>query len=147
MTHAMILTAVTDKVHTETFLQVCVCRAHANMGLISRQIDSNSLSHQSLAACLGCSNRLQFLMVMSISPVLSNPSCQNTELPVVSGSHSYLPIDCLFIFQGGKEGFEKWRVENSWGDDRGNKGNTTVLSAFLGHFYLTPSHRDVDSPR
>ncbi|CAF88549.1 unnamed protein product, partial [Tetraodon nigroviridis] len=24
--------------------------------------------------------------------------------------------------KNGKEGFEKWRVENSWGDDRGNKG-------------------------
>lgn len=30
--------------------------------------------------------------------------------------HNYVPQD-------GKEGcYEKWRVENSWGDDRGNKG-------------------------
>lgn len=31
----------------------------------------------------------------------------------------YLPFTLL---QNGKEGYEKWRVENSWGDDRGNKG-------------------------
>lgn len=30
---------------------------------------------------------------------------------------------CIFApLQNGKEGYEKWRVENSWGDDRGNKG-------------------------
>lgn len=34
---------------------------------------------------------------------------------------------CFFTFvsrpQNGKEEcYEKWRVENSWGDDRGNKG-------------------------
>lgn len=27
------------------------------------------------------------------------------------------------LLQNGKDGYEKWRVENSWGDDRGNKGN------------------------
>lgn len=34
--------------------------------------------------------------------------------------------DChgLLLAQDGQEdAFEKWRVENSWGEDRGNKGN------------------------
>lgn len=30
----------------------------------------------------------------------------------------------LVLAQDGQEdAFEKWRVENSWGEDRGNKGN------------------------
>ncbi len=30
--------------------------------------------------------------------------------------------------QNGKEGcYEKWRVENSWGDDRGNKGEGVTI--------------------
>lgn len=63
--------------------------------------------------------------MLSISPLVSNPSCEDTFFALKCGSHSYLPIICLLfaVSQDGKEGYEKWRVENSWGDDRGNKGN------------------------
>lgn len=43
----------------------------------------------------------------------------------LAGSFAVLFISLFLLFalpQNGKEGYEKWRVENSWGDDRGNKG-------------------------
>lgn len=43
-----------------------------------------------------------------------------------------LPLSHLVfaLLQDGKEGFEKWRVENSWGDDRGNKGRAVKIPSF-----------------
>lgn len=64
MTHAMILTAVTDKVATQP---------------VDASVDTHSPS------------------IRSSSPALVLPQVE-------------------------KGGYEKWRVENSWGDDRGNKG-------------------------
>lgn len=82
MTHAMILTAVTDKVpsHKHT-TQVGDCSVNSHSTYTSRLTGihtfrvSQGLLHQSLASCLRCFNRLQFLIVMSISPLVSNPSC------------------------------------------------------------------------
>ncbi|XP_077578503.1 bleomycin hydrolase [Stigmatopora nigra] len=34
----------------------------------------------------------------------------------------------------GKEGFEKWRVENSWGDDRGNKGYLIMTDDWFSEY-------------
>lgn len=52
-------------------------------------------------------------------------------------AHAPLPphsLVSLSLSQDGKEGFEKWRVENSWGDDRGNKGKPRdALSRFTLH--------------
>uniref|UniRef100_A0A8C5CB56 Bleomycin hydrolase n=1 Tax=Gadus morhua TaxID=8049 RepID=A0A8C5CB56_GADMO len=36
--------------------------------------------------------------------------------------------------EGGKEGFEKWRVENSWGDDRGNKGYLIMTDEWFSEY-------------
>ncbi|KAG7281436.1 hypothetical protein CRUP_029885 [Coryphaenoides rupestris] len=35
---------------------------------------------------------------------------------------------------GGKEGYEKWRVENSWGDDRGNKGYLIMTDEWFSEY-------------
>lgn len=43
----------------------------------------------------------------------------------VSVPLSHNPVFALL--QDGKEGYEKWRVENSWGDDRGNKGGAVQI--------------------
>uniref|UniRef100_A0A3Q2NN65 Bleomycin hydrolase n=1 Tax=Fundulus heteroclitus TaxID=8078 RepID=A0A3Q2NN65_FUNHE len=34
----------------------------------------------------------------------------------------------------GKEGYEKWRVENSWGDDRGNKGYLIMTDDWFSEY-------------
>ncbi|KAI3353901.1 hypothetical protein L3Q82_005108 [Scortum barcoo] len=44
----------------------------------------------------------------------------------------------------GKEGYEKWRVENSWGDDRGNKD--CIDKRHLGHWMTRPSTDNDDRP-
>ncbi|XP_003968294.1 bleomycin hydrolase [Takifugu rubripes] len=52
----------------------------------------------------------------------------------------------------GKEGYEKWRVENSWGDDRGNKGYLIMTDDWFSEFvyevvvdkkFLSPDVLDV----
>lgn len=48
----------------------------------------------------------------------------------LSGLFSVPLPDCrifFFLLQNGKDGYEKWRVENSWGDDRGNKGTALKI--------------------
>lgn len=129
MTHAMILTAVTDKVHTQKH------RESTDVSLFSKLVQTRTNSHTHMyefprvycikvllhvyVALGGCS----FFIVLSISPLVNSPSCQDTFISLISSSLSFLPISCLLISKDGKEGYEKWRVENSWGDDRGNKGN------------------------
>lgn len=135
MTHAMILTAVTDKVRTHkhtVFIGVWLFSefvqtwsAYTSRSTVIHTFwVSQGLSYQSFAACLCFFNWLHFFIALSISPLINSPSCHDTFISLVSASYSYLPIACLWISQDGKEGYEKWRVENSWGDDRGNKGNT-----------------------
>lgn len=134
MTHAMILTAVTDKVHSHNHaVQVCDCLVHSCVHAVLIQTVQREHTHSEFpkvycmkvlpcvyAALIRCSF---FFVVLSIPPFLSNPSCQDTFFPLVSLLSPI--VSCSpSVSQDGKEGYEKWRVENSWGDDRGNKGNT-----------------------
>lgn len=104
---------------------VCTCSTYTNCPARTHTLRiSQGLLYESLAVCLRCFNPLQFFfVVLSIPPFLSNPSCQDTFFPLVSLLSPI--VSCSpSVSQDGKEGYEKWRVENSWGDDRGNKGNT-----------------------
>lgn len=73
MTHAMILTAVTDKVHSHNHaVQVCDCLVHSCVHAVLIQTVqrehthtlriSQGLLYESLAVCLRCFNPLQFFL-------------------------------------------------------------------------------------
>lgn len=62
MTHAMILTAVTDKVRSH--------KPTRTMGTCTRNTHTFPV-----CVCLHCSNPLQFFIILSISSAVSNPSC------------------------------------------------------------------------
>lgn len=126
MTHDMILTAVTDKVclHKCT-AQVCFCSVNPCKHTVRMQADQRK--HQGFLLCvyidlIGCS----LYIVMSISPLISYPSCSLLQSLLVT-----LIFFSLSLSQDEKGGYEKWRVENSWGDDRGNKGNKHIITLFL----------------
>lgn len=62
---------------------------------------------------------------MSVSPPHKSPQLCDI-LIFLSSSLSRLSLS-----QDEKGGYEKWRVENSWGDDRGNKGNKQSITLSL----------------
>lgn len=87
MTHAMILTAVTDKVRSSRpTLQELRPEKHT---------PHTFLVSQSSAVCLHCSNPLQFFIILSISSVLSKPSCLVTFSAFDFNSYSHLVFVCL----------------------------------------------------
>lgn len=63
-----------------------------------------------------------FNKVMSVSP--PHKSTQLCHILIFLSSF-------LFLSQDEKGGYEKWRVENSWGDDRGNKGSKHSDTLYL----------------
>lgn len=61
---------------------------------------------------------------MILTAVTDKVATQPEDMSVYTHSLSLLPSSpSLVLPQVEKGGYEKWRVENSWGDDRGNKGN------------------------
>lgn len=96
MTHAMILTAVTDKVCLHKYTaQVCFCSVNSCQHTVRMQADQRK--HQGFLLCvyvdlIGCS----FYIVMSISPLVSYPSCsllQSLRLTLIFLSSSLsLPL-------------------------------------------------------
>lgn len=98
MTHAMILTAVTDK--------VCIHKlcAQAHMWSANSPQTHTSRASQGFAVCLQRSNPLKFFRILSISFLVSKRSCSNT--------FSLWPSSCPRSFRRGRKGMKsgEWKT-------------------------------------